>query len=265
MNQIKVHILLVAASLTLLSCDKKREIDISGAWVYKTVNRDSLVEPLETFYPTSYPSFNSFHDIVYIDKDKIDHPLMRPKNDFSIQGKFTQYEIENNKIVLLRDSLKYTYDIQINENTMCIDDRFCLERSLTNENRMDSTIFKFAVKQEFGLNYEFWMNHYYMSNESICEIRYETMVNYNSIDTIKLSEETKSYILSMLYRIPEYQLDKIYNNGLSHCTEISIDFYDSNGWKGIETCGLTHNNPFEVRALATNMFWILIKHLRKEE
>ena len=247
-----------------MSCHQEKMIDISGAWVYKTIDRDSIIEPFETFYPTSFPSNNSFRDIVYIDKEKIEHPLIRPNNDFSIQGKFTKYEIGNNEIILQRDSLKYRYDIQINENTICIDDKFCLKRCLTNVNSMDSTIFKFSVKQEFGPNYEFWMNHNYMSNESICEIRYETKANDNSIDTIQLSEETKSYILSMLYRIPENQLDRIYNNGLSDCTEISIDFYDSRGWKGIETCGLTQDNPFEVRALTTNMIWILIKHLRKE-
>lgn len=61
------------------------------------------------------------------------------------------------------------------------------------------------------------------------------------------------------------KLDRIYNNGLFDCTEISIDFYAADGsWKGIETCGFTGQNPFEVRALTTNMAWILSEYLKKE-
>ena len=69
----------------------------------------------------------------------------------------------------------------------------------------------------------------------------------------------------MLERIPENQLDRIYNNGYSDCTEISMDFYSANGrWNGIETCGLTGENPYEIRALTTNLFWILNKFMKKD-
>ncbi|MBK8501314.1 MAG: hypothetical protein IPL46_03400 [Saprospiraceae bacterium] len=266
MKQIKVHILFLFLMGGLVSCQKGGHNDISGTWVYKTINKDRIVKPFETFYPTSSPSRESFHDIVYIDSEKIDHPLMGMRNGFSIERKFTYYRLEADKIVFQRDSLEYEYDIQITGNDLCIGNgKFCLTKQDHEQGQIDSTIFKFGVKQEFGPNYEFWMNYHYLSPESICEIRYDNWADENDTDTIRLTKEEKSYILTMLQRIPDNQLDRIYNNGLSDCTEISIDFYGPNGWRGIETCGQKNENPFEIRVLTTNMFYILIDHLRKDE
>jgi hypothetical protein len=253
--------------VTFASCQKGNDFDISGTWIYQTINRDSIIEPLRTFYPTSYPPIENIHDVVYIDSEKIDHPLMRLTNDFSIKGKFTYYKLEKDKIVFQRDSSEYEYDIQMVGKDLCFNHgEFCLTKFDKEQNLIDSTIFRYAVKQEFGPNFEFWMNYNYLSDESICEIRYDDWPSESGSDTINLSGEIKSYIVSMLERIPENQLDRIYNNGLSDCTEISIDFYAADGrWKGIETCGLTGQNPFEIRVLTTNMFWILVKHLRKDE
>ncbi|MBK6622357.1 MAG: hypothetical protein IPG32_16310 [Saprospirales bacterium] len=192
---------------------------------------------------------------------------MRPKNDFSIQGKYTKYKLEGDKILLERDSIEYTYDIQVSDGMICFNKgTFCLLREEKSIKKIDSTIFKFAVNDEYFPSFEFWMNYNYMSDGALCEIRYSGCQVEFSIDTINLTKEEKTYIITMLERIPENQLDRIYNNGLSDCREISIDFYDKYGrWRGIETCDLIHENPFEIRVLTTNIFWILDRYLRKEK
>ena len=268
LKKVPVYLSVLILIGLFFSCKDSQEFDISGAWIYESINQDSIIEPLKTFYPTSHPTIpeENFHDVIYIDSKKIDHPLMRPKNDFSIQGKYTYYKFKGGKIILNRDGIEYEYDIRNFGNRLCLEQgKFCLTRLEEEHESIDSTIFRFEVSQEFGHDFEFWMNHNYMSDQSICTIRYPDWPNENALDTIDLSDEIKAYIVTMLERIPENQLNRIYNNGLSDCTEYSIDFYNANGmWKGIETCSSIRQNPFEIRVLTTNMYWILISYLREE-
>ena len=80
-----------------------------------------------------------------------------------------------------------------------------------------------------------------------------------------LNDDEIDYIVRLLERIPKEQLNRIYNNGLSDCRIISIDFYNAEErWCGIETCDINGENPFEIRALISNVFWIMRKYTLKK-
>lgn len=250
-------------ALFIQSCTEQAELKMEGQWRYLNNSSGFIPEPFESFCPKEYPPIHDCYELVYIQGQTIEHPLMSGKEGFSIKDKLIGYEVDGKKITFFKDSLSYQYNWNRTGNIVCFDDqKFCLVKVEEETVPIDSTKFKFEVKQEFSPSYQFWMDYKYSQDSIYCEVFYES--NYEGIQ-LNLSKREVSYVVNLLERIPEKHLDRIYNNGLSDCTVVSIDFYTADGyWRGIETCGLGTENPFEIRALLTNMFWILHDKVRKD-
>lgn len=256
---------IVVILILILSCKSNKEIDLVGQWELMKVKDGKIIQPFKSFCPTSHPEYFPCKEVVYISEDKIELPLMIGKQGFKAEDKFIKYEVNGNKIRLFKDSITYEYDLNYFNNKVCFDGgSLCLVKISEQQTIIDSTIFKFQVTQEFDPSYTVWLNFNYRQNGRTCEIWYNEPCKSDEVVKIEMADEEMNYILKLLGRIPEKNLNRIYNNGLSDCREISIDFYTSEGnWKGIETCDTQNENPFEIRALTTNMFWIMHKYLKK--
>jgi len=257
---------IVVILMLMLSCKSNKEIDLVGQWELIKVKEGKIIEPFKSFCPTSYPEYFPCKEVVYVSEDKIELPLMIGKHGFRTEDKFIEYEVIGNRIRLFKDSITYEYGLKYFNNKVCFDDgSLCLVKISEQQTIIDSTIFIFEVTQEFLPSYTVWLNYNYRQDGRTCEIWYDEPCKSGEVVQIEMADEEMNYILKLLERIPEKKLNRIYNNGLSDCREISIDFYTSEGnWKGIETCDMTHENPFEIRALTTNMFWIMHKYVKKE-
>ncbi len=262
----KQELLILMILILMLSCKSNHEIDLVGQWELIKVKEGKIIEPFKSFCPTSYPKYYPCKEVVYVSEDKIELPLMIGKHGFRTEDKFIEYEVIGNRIRLFKDSITYEYDLKYLNDKVCFDGgSLCLVTISDQLPGIDSTILKFKVTQEFLPSYTVWLNYNYRQKGRTCKIWYDEPCKSDEVVQIEMADEEMNYILKLLERIPEKKLNRIYNNGMSDCREISIDFYTSKGnWKGIETCDTQDENPFEIRALTTNMFWIMHKYLKKE-
>ncbi|MEL7119137.1 MAG: hypothetical protein AAFO07_06850 [Bacteroidota bacterium] len=251
-------------SLALMyACSPNPEIDISGQWKLLNDSHDGIIAPFVSFCPISYPESLDCHELIYIDSNSLELPLLRFNKDFQSSDKYIGYKILGDKIFLEKDSTTYEYDWQISGNKLCLNGgAFCMERYASLESHIDSTILFFSVNEEWSIPYTFYMNYHYLQEGISCEILYKRDCEpYDSVE-VDLSKNEISYLIKLLGRIPYDQLNRIYNNGMSDCREISIDYYTVNGrYKGIETCDLSMEVPFEIRAFASNLLWIIDQHV----
>lgn len=245
------------------SCESNDEIHLAGQWKLIKVKEGKVIEPFKLYCPTSYPEYYPCEEIIYVTEDKIEHPLMFSNQGFRIEDKFISYELGDGMVRFIKDSMNYEYNYTYSNNKICFDDgQLCFEKDSRKSIEIDSTIFKFKVAGEFSYNYTLWMNYNYMQDGRTCEI---WIAESGEDVQLEMDNSEMDYVLKLLERIPEKDLNKIYNNGMSDCVEISIDFYTSKGnYKGIETCDMKGENTFEIRALITNMFWIMQKYLKRE-
>lgn len=257
---------LLALVILIQSCNPEPELEITGEWKFLNNRHDAIIKPFKSFCPTSYPDYFQCYENVYFENNLIEQPLLIGKKEFKITDKYISYEIIKNKIRFSKDTMSFEYDWQLAGNRLCFDQgKFCLERVDRTPIQIDSTILKFQVTQEESPSYTVWLNYKYLQDTTTVEVSYQDSFKPYERVPVLIDVGEVEYIVKLLGRIPEKYLNRIYNNSLSDCIGISIDYYTASGnWKGIETCGVGFENPFEIRSLVSNVLWIMDKHVREE-
>lgn len=239
-----VIIACIIVSGAAASCDKDDEIDLTGRWKFCSLNDPNIVKPFQESGKTeAIGDPELFKDVIYIDSNSIDHPY------FSNWGEeLIHYRLQGDKIILTKDSTQYKYDFTYDDGMLCIQN-FCIVKQPT-ENVRDVHFTRVRFDSGYGTPYVFELeNHQEEGEEYTMRIGHQIGIHKYEYDTIRVLKERIAYTLKALSRIPENQINKIYNPVTADATRVSIEFYTRNSMYGggrIETISSYADNPFEI-------------------
>lgn len=243
-----IFFLLVVIFIITSSCQNPniRPEDLQGIWRY-TGKGDEKLEPFGAFCTSN--SLFPCKEKIYFTGNQIEYPIGFKKAKVFRVDNFASYELSGNTLIISLDEVQYSYQVNLKKDALCFGegDQFCFVRERENLIEIDSALifFEILVEGEISLDLKIYNNY--------CEI-YNLPDSLARFQKIELDQSDVNYLQTLLGRIKQYDLNRIFNNSLSHCREYKIGFRLNNDkLYSIVTCGFGYENPFEVRAFLVNM------------
>lgn len=254
--------LILLALVFVTSCDANQNPpDLRGVWQIVEGSERNL-EPFHLLRRHSSPlHYASDKTQIYIHPDRIEQPIVEPRRVSRVADKFMFHQATNDSILLEKDSVEYRYDFELKGDRLCFNaGKTCFERIGDLPEPLDSTIFTISFRDEFSPPYHFQLNYFYRQDSISQHLKIKGI---SELIPTKLSSEECEYLMALLARIPAEQLDRIYNNAVSDCQEVSLDFHTADHYyRGIETCGTGYETPFPVRAVIHNVWHFTFPTMR---